>query len=80
MIHDGKQNKGKITIDLSGPQGNAFYILGLAQDLGKQLEMSSSKVDSIMTEMKESNYEHLLQTFDREFGSLVDLYRGRELE
>ena len=80
MIHNGKQKKSKITIDLSGPQGNAFYILGLAQDLGKQLEMSSSKINSIITEMKESDYEHLLQTFDREFGSLVDLYRGRELE
>ena len=31
-----KQNKG-IEIDLTGPQGNAFFLLGTASKLGRQL-------------------------------------------
>lgn len=30
-------NRGKIKIDLTGPQGNAFFLLGAAVKLAKQL-------------------------------------------
>ena len=61
-----------IEIDLTGPQGNAFFLLGTASNLAKQLELDGSK---IMEEMKSGNYENLLQVFDRHFGSFVTLYR-----
>lgn len=61
-----------ITIDLTGPQGNAFFLLGTASNLAKQLELDGSK---IMEEMKSGDYENLLQVFDRHFGLFVTLYR-----
>lgn len=65
-------HKRKIAIDLSGPQGNVFYLLGMAQKLADQLHKDRK---AIAKEMKESDYEHLLKVFDREFGTVVDLYR-----
>ena len=64
-----------IEVDLTGPQGNAYYLLALADDLGKQLGYSDFKRRCILDEMKLNDYECLLHTFDREFGMLVTLYR-----
>lgn len=61
-----------IEIDLTGPQGNAFYLLGTAKNLAKQLGLDSKK---IMEEMMSGDYENLLQVFDKNFGSIVTLYR-----
>jgi hypothetical protein len=67
-----KRKSLPIEIDLTGPQGNAFCLLGMAEDLGKQL---GKDVKAITTEMKSSDYENLLKVFDREFGSIVTMYR-----
>ena len=64
-----------IEIDLTGPQGNAYYLLGLADNLSRQLGHSDFKRECILEEMKLYNYECLLNTFDREFGLLVTLWR-----
>jgi len=61
-----------IEIDLAGPQGNAFYLLGLAKDLSKQLGYDSG---DILKRMKSSDYENLLKVFDTEFGKIVTMYR-----
>jgi hypothetical protein len=71
MIKSKSKTRG-IEIDLTGPQGNAFFLLGTASNLAKQLELDGSK---IMEEMKSGDYENLLQVFDRHFGSIVTLYR-----
>ena len=65
----------KQVIDLTGPQGNAFYLLGLANKLCKQIGISVERTDEIINEMKSDGYEHLIQTFDKYFGKLVDLER-----
>jgi hypothetical protein len=62
----------KISIDLTGPEGNAYYLLGLASKLSKQLGKDPS---DILNKMRSSDYENLLKVFDDEFGSVVDLYR-----
>ena len=62
----------KIEIDLTGPEGNAFYLLGIANSLAKQLQKDP---EPIQKEMKSGNYENLIAVFDREFGSFVTLYR-----
>jgi hypothetical protein len=61
-----------IEIDLTGPDGNAFFLLGSAGKLAKQLGLDSK---AIQTEMMGGNYEHLVNTFDRHFGHFVTLYR-----
>ena len=70
-----KDTTKKLTIDLTGPDGNAFYILGTAMNLCKQLDLNSDKTESILDEMKSSDYENLIKVFDKYFGKLVDLER-----
>lgn len=61
-----------IEVDLSGPGGNAFSLLALANRLAKVCDFDSEK---IREEMKEGDYEHLLEVFERYFGDFVTLYR-----
>jgi len=65
------QNKG-LEIDLTGPDGNAYYLLGAAKNLAKQLDFDS---DEILSEMQSGDYENLIQVFDKHFGMFVTLYR-----
>ena len=65
----------KHVIDLTGPQGNAFYLLGTAMNLCKQIGISSERTEEILDELKSSDYEHLITTFDKYFGKLIDLER-----
>ena len=64
-----------IEIDLTGPQGNAWCLLAMADRFSKQLGHSDHKRLCIQDEMKLSTYEGLLYTFDREFGSFVTMYK-----
>jgi hypothetical protein len=61
-----------IEIDLTGPNGNAFYLLGAAGNLAKQLGLNGVEIKA---EMMEGDYENLVNTFDRHFGHFVTLYR-----
>ena len=61
-----------IAIDLTGPQGNAIWLTGYAGKLAKQLDLD---VEAIRKDMMSSDYDHLLEVFEREFGSFVTLYR-----
>ena len=63
---------GKIEIDITGSQGNAFVILGYARQYAKQLGMDSKP---IIDEMMSGDYENLLEVFDKHFGDYVDLAR-----
>ena len=60
-----------IEIELSGPQGNAFYLIELAKKLSKQLGLDSEQV---LKEMQASDYESLINVFDAYFGDYVTLY------
>jgi hypothetical protein len=71
MILEKPKQTG-ITIDLTGPQGNAFYLLGTASNLAKQLGLDSKVIQA---EMMSGDYENLLEVFDSNFGSIVTLYR-----
>jgi hypothetical protein len=64
--------RGKRKIDLTGPEGNVFYLIGQAKWYAKQLGLD---FDRIQTEMTSSDYENAVQTFDKYFGDFVDLYR-----
>lgn len=74
MILKKQESKG-IEIDLTGPQGNAYYLLGVARRFGKQLDMSQKYIDNMIERMTSGDYENLIKVFDDEFGSVVTLYR-----
>tara|TARA_R110000782_G_scaffold108773_3_gene197492 strand:- start:296 stop:514 length:219 start_codon:yes stop_codon:yes gene_type:complete len=67
-----KEENNGIEIDLTGPQGNAYFLLGTASNLAKQLGLDGTK---ILSDMKSGDYENLLQVFDKYFGEYVTLYR-----
>ena len=64
-----------IEIDLTGPDGNAFVLLGKAKGFAKQLGMNGVEAEAIVHEMTQGDYEHLLQVFDENFGDFVILER-----
>ena len=65
----------KIEIDLTGPEGNAYVLLSYARRFGKSLGYDHDHIERITDEMKLTDYEGLLHTFDREFGAFVILWR-----
>ena len=71
MIRD-KKPQSEIVIDLTGPDGNAFVLMGMAKRYAKQLGLDA---DLIINDMKSGDYEHLVQVFDDAFGEYVILER-----
>jgi len=61
-----------IEIDLTGPEGNAFVLIGKAVNLARQLGLDGK---SIQKEMMSGDYENLIKVFDKHFGHFVTLYR-----
>ena len=95
-----EMKRGPIEIDLTGPEGNAFVLMGYAKRFADQIwketpaereermldnqildmldlpEMNKDWMTSkILDEMRESDYENLVNVFDKYFGSFVTLYR-----
>ena len=58
------------TIDLSGPDGNAFVLLGMARTWSRQLGKDGK---AITAEMTSGDYQKLLKVFRREFGTVCTL-------
>jgi len=67
-----KKKARRIVIDLTGPQGNAYCLLGYAQDFCKQMGKDFAPIKE---KMVSGDYENLLKVFDKEFGAVVDLER-----
>jgi hypothetical protein len=72
MIKYKKLKTGPVEIDLNGPDGNAFVLIGIAGNLAKQLYLDKKKIQS---EMMAGDYENLIKVFDKHFGEFVTLYR-----
>ena len=70
-----KDTTKKQVIDLTGPQGNAFYLLGLAVKLCNQIGFSGLGTTGILDDLKGGDYEHLITRFDYHFGDIIDLER-----
>ena len=71
MIKNKKEQR-EIVIDLTGPDGNVFVLMGRAKQYAKQLDLDG---DKIINEMMSSDYENAVQVFDNYFGSFVTLLR-----
>jgi hypothetical protein len=67
-----KTPQTEIVIDLTGPKGNAYFLLGYAKRLAYQLSLP---FDEIQEKMTSGDYENLIQVFDRYFGDYVILER-----
>lgn len=67
-----KKSRGKIEIDLTGPEGNAFVLMGKVNVLARQLGLDPNP---IIADMKSGDYEHLLQVMEKHFGDYIIMYR-----
>lgn len=75
MIVNRELYSHDIVIDLCGPEGNAFVLLGYAKNYAKQLGYSQEKINNLLGEMQSSDYENLIEVFDDHFGDFVTLLR-----
>lgn len=71
MIRE-KTPKEEIIIDLTGPQGNAYSLMGHATQLAKQLGLDH---EQILKDMMAGDYENLIEVFDANFGDYIILER-----
>lgn len=67
---------GRIRIDLDGPQGNAFALLGLYRQLGKDLGLMKSEIDQRIEEMMEGSYNDLIDILEEDFGDYIILEKS----
>lgn len=62
-----------IQIDLAGPDGNAFALIGLTRTLAHGIAMTDDETQAIVKKMRSGDYNHLLDT-------LVDSFPGFTFE
>jgi hypothetical protein len=72
MIKSKDEMSARNEIDLTGPEGNAFVLLGHTKKLAEELGLDG---DAIRDEMKSGDYENLVNVFDENFGDYITLYR-----
>ena len=70
IIKEDELYHEKRKIYLKGPSGTAFALLGYAKTFARDLDLDFAKISE---EMKSSDYENLIQVFDKYFGDYVDL-------
>lgn len=61
----------KPSIDLDGPAGNVFALMGNARVIARRLGFDA---DAILEEMKAGDYTHAVLTFNKHFGDYIDLH------
>lgn len=70
MIVKPPHPQKEITIDLSGPDGNAFALMAYARRLAKDHGLEP---EPILAEMMSGDYPNLVRTLDRYFGHCLIL-------
>ena len=75
MTIKSKSEMREIVIDLTGPDGNGFVLVGKAMNLAKQLSYSTEKKDKLRKSLTAGDYENLVKVFDEHFGEYITLLR-----
>ena len=75
MIKILTEREPRIELNLLGSEGNAFFLLGTARNIARQLGWSENRTQTIMQEMASGDYENLVEVMEREFGQYVIMYR-----
>jgi hypothetical protein len=66
-----KVTPSEIVIDLTGPAGNAFVLIGHAKRFAKQLGYTQEQTKTLTDNMMSGDYETLLQVFDKHFPFVI---------
>lgn len=67
----------KREIDLSGPEGNVFALMGIGAMFAKILNREGITKDwsKIQNDMMSSDYDNAVNVMEREFGDFIIMYR-----
>ena len=57
-----KKVKLKLVLKLVGLNGNAFYLMGAFRKQALKEKWSNEEIETVLTECKSGDYDHLLQT------------------
>ena len=60
----------KRQIDLSGPEGNVFALMGTAKTWGKQLGLDTAEITK---DMMSGDYDHAVEVFEENFSEVCEL-------
>ena len=58
-------NEPALHVTLSGNNGNAFAVIGATRKAMRRAGCSPAYIEKVMKEMKDGDYDHLLQTVMR---------------
>lgn len=72
MIKSATEKHASIEIDLTGPDGNVFALIGVGRKFCKQMGLDSN---TFTNRMMSGDYENAVNVFEEYFGSFVTLYR-----
>jgi hypothetical protein len=59
-------------VDLSGPEGNAYALMNIAQRIGTQLNRSYDEMEKIQRKMMSGDYNNLLKVLFLEYGDFIE--------
>lgn len=73
MIKKKSEKKSRMMeIDLTGPDGNVFHLIGVGRNMCGPLGIDKSEFTK---EMMSGDYENAINTFEKYFGDYVVLYK-----
>ena len=64
---------GKLHLDLLSSDGNAFALLAIANRFATRMGLEDEEKSKIIDEMQSSDYNNLVEVFDKYFGDHVEL-------
>ena len=58
-------------VDLSGPQGNAYALMGVARSIGRELNRPYNEIKEVETRMMSGDYDNLVKVLFLEYGDFI---------
>jgi hypothetical protein len=72
IVSKSKKKSTKLEIDLTGPDGNVFHLIGMGRNMCGQLGIDKAEFTK---EMMSGDYENAVNTFEKYFGDFVIMYK-----
>lgn len=74
-----KEDVTEMVIDLMGQEGNAYWLLGYVDRIGKALCWEKHQIKDVQEQMTSGDYYHLVAVFEKYFGNYVTLEADDDL-
>jgi len=65
----------KMIVDLSGPQGNAYALMGVARSIGRELNRPYNEIKEVETRMMSGDYDNLVKVMYLEYGDFIHVVK-----